>query len=416
MSNQKVTVFTTKGKLDLACLTTFGVSVKETANPIGRFGTGLKYALAILLRHGAEVIISTGGAEYKLMSQEEQIRGRTFDRAYLAPINGGGSTIDLPFTSELGKDWELWQAFREIYSNTLDEGGQLSVSDNYPPTFDFNTTIIVAHEAFAEIAENKDDYFKQDKTEALKTDLGYIHPNDSTNSLFYKGIAVAELHTPTVHAYDVAKAGYHLELTEDRTVKYSWEVKQNIANLLLQCGDVDVVREAITAPLCNLESELDFTEDFYGRAVPSDAFLGAVEEELNNPRINKTAVELWEVSRPLAFRFTEDEELTPFDKLRIQNIIGVIRDQMGLKNADQYKVIPAAKLPNGTKCLQDPVERVIIVDSNLIKQDALGYELAKVLAGSLFEMEDKDPLEPLLEICGFQKGAEEKYDPNYIPF
>lgn len=38
--------FHNPGELDPRLITTFGVSIKESTNPIGYFGTGLKYALA----------------------------------------------------------------------------------------------------------------------------------------------------------------------------------------------------------------------------------------------------------------------------------------------------------------------------------------------------------------------------------
>lgn len=45
-------IFRNAGTIDPKSITTFGVSSKENPGAIGFFGTGLKYALAILLRHG----------------------------------------------------------------------------------------------------------------------------------------------------------------------------------------------------------------------------------------------------------------------------------------------------------------------------------------------------------------------------
>jgi len=52
--------FQNDGELDLRLMATFGCSVKETNNPIGFFGTGLKYALAVLLRTGHKVTVHLG--------------------------------------------------------------------------------------------------------------------------------------------------------------------------------------------------------------------------------------------------------------------------------------------------------------------------------------------------------------------
>jgi len=41
-------VFENQGEIDLIAFTPFGVNTKETDSPIGFFGTGLKYATAVL--------------------------------------------------------------------------------------------------------------------------------------------------------------------------------------------------------------------------------------------------------------------------------------------------------------------------------------------------------------------------------
>ena len=101
---------------------TFGVSVKNGSNPIGMFGTGLKYAIAVLLREGRHISITSAGREYAFDVVEKNIRDKAFN---ICRCNGK----DLPFTTELGKTWELWQAYRELYSNCLDEGGELGAED-----------------------------------------------------------------------------------------------------------------------------------------------------------------------------------------------------------------------------------------------------------------------------------------------
>lgn len=43
-------VFENAGELDVRAATLIGVNVKESANPVGFFGTGLKYVLACVAR------------------------------------------------------------------------------------------------------------------------------------------------------------------------------------------------------------------------------------------------------------------------------------------------------------------------------------------------------------------------------
>ena len=113
-SISNVVTFQNKGEMDLRGITTFGVCAKETDNPIGYFGTGLKYAIAVLLRENHTITIWCGKKKHKMCIKKSKMRGKEFEFCRR-------NRIDLPFTTELGKNWKLWQAFREIYSNTKDE-------------------------------------------------------------------------------------------------------------------------------------------------------------------------------------------------------------------------------------------------------------------------------------------------------
>ena len=55
-------IFQNKGLIDVHAISIMGVSVKED-NSIGFFGTGLKYAIAVLLREGIK--IPSGAAKKK---------------------------------------------------------------------------------------------------------------------------------------------------------------------------------------------------------------------------------------------------------------------------------------------------------------------------------------------------------------
>jgi hypothetical protein len=71
-------IFENPGEIDAAAIRTFGVSVKEGDNPIGFFGTGLKYALAILLRSGHSVTIQSGVSKHRFALKDVTIRGEKF--------------------------------------------------------------------------------------------------------------------------------------------------------------------------------------------------------------------------------------------------------------------------------------------------------------------------------------------------
>lgn len=107
--------------LPIEAATTMGVSVKESDNAIGKFGTGLKYAIAGVLRLGGRIRITIEGQPYLFTAKPTEIRGKAFSVVHCNDVPCG-------FTTDLGKHWEPWQLFRELASNSLDEGGSLGAA------------------------------------------------------------------------------------------------------------------------------------------------------------------------------------------------------------------------------------------------------------------------------------------------
>src|SRR5690606_20364037 len=124
----------------------------ETDNPIGMFGTGLKYAIAVLLRNGNCIEITNKDKTYSFSIHDIDFRGKSFQQIL---CNGK----KLPFTTEYGKNWELWQAYRELHSNTVDEEGISFIGE----PMDEGTSIVVYGESFVKCVENHNDYFVGDR-------------------------------------------------------------------------------------------------------------------------------------------------------------------------------------------------------------------------------------------------------------
>ena len=61
--------------LPIEAATTMGVSVKESDNAIGKFGTGLKYAIAGVLRLGGSIAMTIAGTRYEFTAVPTDIRG-----------------------------------------------------------------------------------------------------------------------------------------------------------------------------------------------------------------------------------------------------------------------------------------------------------------------------------------------------
>ena len=232
-------VFRNSGVIDIRSITTFGVSSKETANAIGYFGTGLKYAIAILLREGCEITIYAGAQKLEFSKRAERIRVDDFE---IVTMNGE----PLGFTTELGKNWQLWQAFRELYCNCTDEHGEIYEAYSYDLA-DFTpkeneTAILVSGEPFRDVWSMRSEIILSSEP-FIKTEWCNIH-HGMTNYIFYRGIRVAELPRLSLFTYDIQSK---LTLTEDRTPADPWFVDYYVKQALLSLEDKTTIKRIVTA-------------------------------------------------------------------------------------------------------------------------------------------------------------------------
>lgn len=274
-------VFKTPGKLDLRSLTKFGLNSKpNTKMPIGFFGTGMKYAIAILAREKIPVTIYIDGAKWTIQVDDTNFRGKEFKSLSLVRNRktlGLGKTIELPFTTELGKTWALWQAFRELESNTRDENGETGIRHNFEDIANFpaylkgSTVIIVESEAFVQEFLDKDKTFlpggltQREGTEDVQV---FDRPS---KCIYYRSIRVLDLADGEASelTYNILRP---MELTEDRTLKSKWDAEYHIANAIAVKKDPVILKKVVAAPSKTFESGLNFY------AAPSREFLDAVEE------------------------------------------------------------------------------------------------------------------------------------------
>ena len=184
------------GLVPMEAVTTMGVSAKEGENPIGFFGTGLKYAIASLLRTSQKITIWHGLERYDFGVESRVVRGKDFD---FIRMKGSDSDERLGFTTHLGAHWEGWQVFRELYSNCLDEGGEISFSRIVPQ--EGWTTIWVSGEAFANSARERDRIFLETKP-LYHGSLVDIHQG-AGSGVYYRGVLVGALGRSGVYTYNL---------------------------------------------------------------------------------------------------------------------------------------------------------------------------------------------------------------------
>ncbi len=254
-------VFHNDGLVPIEAFTTFGMSAKpSTNNPIGFFGTGLKYAVACTVRLGGKMTVWIGEKQYEFYAKTIDFRGTEFKQIAMRRRNGflgRWSYHTLPFTTQLGKTWEPWQVIRELESNTRDENGHSHVSRvvdiGYLAKKD-RTVIMVEGEVLLNAYENLDDIFRPDTTLIYEDDTLRCYEGESKH-IFYRGLRVHTPSKPSKFTYDLKQ----VDLTEDRTLKYwFWEMNK-IRDSLLACSDERVVK-ALLEMREGFELSLDFDQ------------------------------------------------------------------------------------------------------------------------------------------------------------
>lgn len=296
-------VFINKGLIDEKSITTFGVSSKENASAIGYFGTGLKYAIAILLREGCDIKIHIGQKVLSFGVRQEKIRVNDFT---IITMNDSL----LSFTTELGKNWELWQSFRELYCNCTDENGVIYEA-NSAQCGDDETMICVTGAKFTNIFNNKNEFILESQPfEKLKN--VDIHHGQG-RFLYYKGVAVHKLDTPSLYTYNLKLA----DLTEDRTLKYSSYYVGKIAEDICKLDNKDALKKILHA------NDNYFEHDFEFKTTPSDCFIETCLEAAKkfDLTLNKTAQRLCKGWAIKALDANSSYKLNNIEKMQLDKAI-----------------------------------------------------------------------------------------------
>lgn len=285
-------VFENPGEIDIRSISTFGVSVKEGSNPIGFFGTGLKYAIAVLLRTGHKVTVMSGETLVSFDVEPSNVRDVSFD--FVTMKVGDAPAAPIGFTTELGKQWELWMAYREIACNCKDEGGDGRHESYMVDPVKGKTQIIVQGDEFEGVFANSSRYILEDAP-LFKSGTLEVR-NRPSDAFYYRGVRVMDTKESLFTYNEQSK----MDLTEDRTIKNSWDVGVRIVRGILTSTDKQVIRSVILAP----KEKLEFGLDFHGWGVtPSSEFIEVVGQCVadRGVRVNQTALKVWKDATSLPF-------------------------------------------------------------------------------------------------------------------
>lgn len=241
-------VFKTPGSIPIEAFTHFGVNSKPNSeNPIGYFGTGLKYAIAVLVRNGINPIVWIGNDRYEFFPKEKDFRGKEFTFIRMKRINTLSlkkSYHDLPFTTQLGKNWELWMAFRELEANTRDEHGTTEMLDSVSPlsAHKGQTVIVVSGQEFVEIFKDINKIFLDPALEVAWEDDTLQVFNRGSEFIYYRGLRVARLEKPSKFTYNLLQWQM---LTEDRTLLYMYQVEETIGRFVALSEAEELIRKVV---------------------------------------------------------------------------------------------------------------------------------------------------------------------------
>lgn len=311
--------FANPGELDPRLIATFGANVKASSSAIGFFGTGLKYAIAVTLRLGGKIEIWSGQTQYNFGIDHTVIRGKDFSFV----------TMDkqpLGFTLELGKTWEPWMAYRELVCNARDEGGGVQTGSIQPE--DGKVTILVDCPAIDQAHEKCSDIFLQTKP-LWANELCEIHEGGG-HAVYYRGVRV---HQTQEHCHFTYNLLEHTDLTEDRTLRYVWQLSPKCRNAIAECTSHDIIRQAVLSKEKTFEHTFDYSEHSLGHD-----FVQIVDRLAQN---NTGGINLSARKAVKALLLKDDvpqvTELSSLEQNILQKAIAFVR-QMTNGEIDQYNI------------------------------------------------------------------------------
>jgi hypothetical protein len=211
------------GEIELNAFKLIGACTKrEDEESIGYFGSGLKYAIATLLRENIDFKIFSGVEEIKVTTEPEMFRDVAFNVIYL---NGERTN----FTTDMGIKWEIWQAVREVYCNALDEGvwdcNQVEMPTGIKGETNFYIRIC---DKVKDIVDHWFRYFSEDREPHLKNDTGEIfHLYENNTCLYRKGIRCSDTKWKSLFDYNI----FDIEINESRIIQNTYELKWQLSKI-----------------------------------------------------------------------------------------------------------------------------------------------------------------------------------------
>ena len=231
---------------------------------IGQFDSGLKYAIALLLRDKVNMSIktydndgilntynfSTSVKKCKNTNKEKELIDINYND-YSEDVSG---VIETGFALQMGYNWSTWMALRELYSNMTDEKGVISelqedIAVSYGTIitleFDENTE-------FFNVWQNKHLYInEQEPLFKISNSVEVLNNDEDYLRIYKQNILVYEdKDKPSRFAWNI-KFG---EIDERRILSNLYYVEQNI-NYAIQTTDNEEFLRTIIKPTFEVQDK-----------------------------------------------------------------------------------------------------------------------------------------------------------------
>lgn len=247
----------------------FGASSKkEDDGKIGIYGTGLKYAIAVFLRNDIDFVMYEG--KKKVTFTTVPVEDETYRRI---KINGKLTS----YTTRMGVNWELWQGFREIIANAIDEENtKVQVLDSKSVQLEDNTLSFVFNMAdpYVEhyVKKELNQNFSWDRTPIYKETMNraiiingtgknmvicavYEKPQISPMIIYKEGIMVFKSKKDSIYDYEF----YDVKINEERILDSSVNIYTRIWETVLKISKIDDISHFIKS-LENSVAEAEISE------------------------------------------------------------------------------------------------------------------------------------------------------------
>lgn len=234
-------IIRSKGEIETDAFLLLGNSTKrEQDGKIGRFGSGLKYAVAKLLEMNVDFQVFSGTDEIKFHTEPVNFRNETFNVIF---VNGEKTN----FTTEMGPDWKAFDCLREIYTNAIDEElMEFKQSQNSEPIEGETLFIIHENEEFKKVMRKKELYFSHFRDDEkyhfdFRNDYLKIFPSNGEGTRIYKaGFLVYEnAEKPALFHYDFSQAS----INESRQLKSISSTSDSITTVFAKYASREFLRE-----------------------------------------------------------------------------------------------------------------------------------------------------------------------------